>query len=128
MLFPLWPQILSTMTFKSLFGQFTYLFLNLVNFRVSRFHVSHLTHETFKLRLQNTLNMSKIVRVYFGVLPMVLIDPGSAVDLLQLPAFKQMKLSSGMLNLIRRILFGFNGDSTMTLGDVSLPVKVGPIT
>ena len=59
---------------------------------------------------------------------MVLIDPGSAVDLLQLPAFKQMKLSSGMLNLTRRILFGFNGDSTMTLGDVALPVKVGPIT
>ena len=56
------------MTFKSLFGQFTYLSLNLVNFRVSRFHVSHLTHETLKLRLQNTLNMSKTTRVYFGVL------------------------------------------------------------
>ena len=56
------------MTFKSLFGQITILSLNLVNFRVPRFHVSHLTHETFKLHLQNTLNMSKTARVYFRVL------------------------------------------------------------
>ena len=32
------------------------------------FHVSHLNHETFKLCLQNILNMSKTTRVYFGVL------------------------------------------------------------
>ena len=32
------------------------------------FHVSHLNHETFKLCLQNTLNMSKTTRVYFGML------------------------------------------------------------
>ena len=32
------------------------------------FHVSHLNHETFKLCLQNTLNMSKTIRVYFRVL------------------------------------------------------------
>ena len=56
------------MTFKSLFGQFTILSLSFVTFRVSRFHVSYLTHETFKLSLQNTLNMSKMTRVYFGVL------------------------------------------------------------
>ena len=56
------------MNFKSLFGPITILSLSLVNFRVSRFHVSHLTHVTFKLCLQNTLNMSKTARVYFGVL------------------------------------------------------------
>ena len=56
------------MIFMPLFGKITILSLYLVNFRVSRFHVSHLTHETFKLRLQNTLNMSKTIRVYFGVL------------------------------------------------------------
>ena len=56
------------MSFKPLFGQFTILYLSLVNFRVSRFHVSHLTRETFKLCLQNTLNMLKTTRVYFGVL------------------------------------------------------------
>ena len=59
------------MTFKSLFGQITILSLNLVNFRVSRFHVLHLTHETSKLCLQNTLNMSKTTRVYFGALQSV---------------------------------------------------------
>ena len=56
------------MTFKPLFGPITKLSLSLVNFRVSGFHVLHLTHETVKLCLQNTLNMSKMTRVYFGVL------------------------------------------------------------
>ena len=58
----------------------------------------------------------------------VLVDPGSAENLLQLPAFKQMKLSLGMLNSAGRILFGFNGATTVTLGDVALHVKAGPIT
>ena len=56
------------MTFKPLFGQITILSLSFVTFRVSHFPVSHLTHETVKLCLQNTLNMSKTSRVYFGVL------------------------------------------------------------
>ena len=58
----------------------------------------------------------------------VLIDPGSAAELLQLPAFKQMKLSLGMVNLTGRILPGFNGETTVTLEDVVLPIKVGPMT
>ena len=33
-----------------------------------------------------------------------------------------------MVNLARRILFGFNGATTVTLGDVVLPVKAGPVT
>ena len=56
------------MTFKPLFGPITKLSLSFVTFRVSRFPVSHLTHETVKLGLQNTLNMSKTTKVYFGVL------------------------------------------------------------
>ena len=56
------------MTFNPLFGPSTKLSLSFVTFRVSRFPVSHLTHETVKLGLQNTLNMSKTTRVYFGVL------------------------------------------------------------
>ena len=68
MIFPLWPQILSTITFMPPFGQITKLSLSFVTFRVSRFPVSHLTHETVKLGLQNTLNMSKTTKVYFGVL------------------------------------------------------------
>ena len=57
-----------------------------------------------------------------------LVDPSSVVDLLQLPAFKKMKLSLGVLNLVGRILSGFNGTTTITVGDVALPVKVEPVT
>ena len=63
-----WPQSHQFISFRPLFGQITLLSLSFVTFWVSRFHVSHLTHETFKLGLQNTLNMSKTARVYFGVL------------------------------------------------------------
>ena len=58
----------------------------------------------------------------------VLVDPGSAADLLQLPTFKQMKLSIGVVNSVGRILSGFNGVTTVTLGDVTLLVKVGSVT
>ena len=39
-----------------------------------------------------------------------------------------MKLSSGILNSAGQILSGFNGATTMMLGDVTLPVTAGPIT
>ena len=58
----------------------------------------------------------------------VLVDPGSTADLLQLPAFNQMKLSPQMLNSVGRILFDFNGATTTTLGDITFPVQVGPVT
>ena len=58
----------------------------------------------------------------------VLVDPGSAVDLLQLPAFIQMKLSSNMLNSAGRIFSGFNRATIMMLGDVTLLVKARPVT
>ena len=58
----------------------------------------------------------------------VLVDPGKVADLLQLSALTQMKLSSNMLNSVRRILSGFNGATTMTLGDVTLPMKARPVT
>ena len=54
--------------------------------------------------------------------------PGSTTDLLQLPAFIQMKLSFNMLNSIERILSGFNGATTVKLGDVTLPMKARPVT
>ena len=63
----------------------------------------------------------------FGV-HKVLVDPGRVIDLLHLPAFTQMKLSPGMLNSTGRILSGFNGATTMTLGDVTLHMKAGPVT
>ena len=58
----------------------------------------------------------------------VLIDPGNAENLLQLPAFKQMKLSLDVVNSAEPILLSFNGVTTITLGDVTLPVKAGPVT
>ena len=58
----------------------------------------------------------------------VLIDPGSAVNLLQLPPFNQMKLSPLILNSAERILSGFNRATTTTLGDITLPVQAGLIT
>ena len=58
----------------------------------------------------------------------VLVDPSSAENLLQFLAFEQMKISLGMLNSTRRILFGFNDVTTTTLRDVALLMKVGPMT
>ena len=58
----------------------------------------------------------------------VLVDLDSATDLLQLPAFKKIKLSIGVVNTAGRILFGFNGTTTITLEDVALPVKAGLVT
>ena len=58
----------------------------------------------------------------------VLVDPGSEADLLQLPAFRQMKVPLDKLSLAGRILSGFNGETTLTVGDIALPVKAGPVT
>ena len=55
----------------------------------------------------------------------LLIDPSSAVDLVKLSAFKQMKLSLGAMNSIGRVLSGFNGATIVTLGDVAFLVKAG---
>ena len=43
----------------------------------------------------------------------VLVDPGNATNLFQLPTFKQMKLSLGVLNSVGRILSSFNGATTV---------------
>ena len=55
----------------------------------------------------------------------VLVDPDSAANLLQLPAFKRMNISLDMLSLAGRILFDFNRATTVTIGDITLPVRVG---
>ena len=57
----------------------------------------------------------------------VLVDPGSSVDLLQLLAFRQMNISFNRLSSIGRILSDFNEATTITMGDISLPVKVGSV-
>ena len=58
----------------------------------------------------------------------VLVDPSSVANLLQLPAFKQMKVSLDKLNSACRILSRFNGATTLTMGDIALPVKAGLVT
>ena len=58
----------------------------------------------------------------------VLVNLGSAADLLQLPAFKQMQVPLDKLSLAGRILSGFNWVTTLTVGDIALPVKAGPVT
>ena len=58
----------------------------------------------------------------------VLVDPGSATDLLQLPAFRHMKVPLDKLSSVGRILSGFNGATTLTVGDIAFPVKAGPVT
>ena len=57
----------------------------------------------------------------------VLVDPGSATDLLQLPAFRQMNISLEKLSSTRRILSVFNRVTTVTMGDIAIPVKAGPV-
>ena len=58
----------------------------------------------------------------------VLVDPGSATDLLQLPAFRHMQVPLEKLSSTGRILSGFNGETTLTVSDIALPVKEGPVT
>ena len=58
----------------------------------------------------------------------VFIDPGSATDLLHLPAFRQMKVPFDKLRSVGRVLSRFNGATTLTVGDITLLVKAGPVT
>ena len=57
----------------------------------------------------------------------VLVDPSSAVGLLQLLTFKQMKVPLDKLSSAGRILSGFNGATMLTMGDITLPVKARPV-
>ena len=57
----------------------------------------------------------------------VLIDPGSAADLLYLPALKQMRVPIDHLHSAGRVFSGFNGAITLSIGDVTFSVKAGPV-
>ena len=58
----------------------------------------------------------------------IFVDPGSATDLLHLPAFKQMRVLLDHLNSAGRVLSGFNGATTLTIGDIAFPVRAGSVT
>ena len=57
----------------------------------------------------------------------VLVDPSIAADLLHLRAFKQMRVPLDCLSSAGRVLFGFNGATTLTVGDIAFPVQAGPV-
>ena len=59
---------------------------------------------------------------------MVLVNPGSATDLFHLPAFKQMRVPIDHLHSAGRVLSGFNGATTLSVGDIAFSVKAGPVT
>ena len=58
----------------------------------------------------------------------VLVDPGNATELLHLLAFMQMKVPLNHLSYAGRVLSGFNGFITLTVGDIALSDKVRPVT
>ncbi|RVW83026.1 hypothetical protein CK203_042506 [Vitis vinifera] len=58
----------------------------------------------------------------------ILVDPGSSVDLVQASVVGHMGHSLAGLENPGRILSGFNGSSTTSLGDIILPVQAGPVT
>ena len=59
---------------------------------------------------------------------MVLVDPGSATNLLHLLAFKQMRVPIDHLHSDGRVLSGFNGATTLSVGGITFFLKAGPVT
>nr|CAN83046.1 hypothetical protein VITISV_015526 [Vitis vinifera] len=58
----------------------------------------------------------------------ILVDPGSSADLVQASVMSHMGHTLTGLENPGRILSGFNGSSTTSLGDIVLPVQAGPVT
>ena len=84
------------------------------------------------------VNPSRVITLHHDVLVLtiyinnfdvhrVLVDPRSAANLLQPPAFKQMNIYFDRLSSAGRILSGFNGPTTVTRGDIALPIKASPV-
>ena len=85
------------------------------------------------------INPTRVITPHYDVLVLtlyinnfdghkILVDPGNADDLLHLPAFQQMKVPLDHLNSAGRIFSGFNGATTLTVGDIVLSFKAGPVT
>ena len=58
----------------------------------------------------------------------ILVDLSSEAELLHLPAIMQMKVPLNHLSSADRILSGFNGSTTLTVDDIALSIKAGPVT
>ena len=55
----------------------------------------------------------------------ILVDNGSSVDIIYLPAFQQLKLDPGRLRPFDSPLVSFNGDRVYPKGIVTLTVTIG---
>ena len=84
------------------------------------------------------INLTQVITPYYDALVLtvainnfdahrVLVDPGSAADLLHLQTYKQMRVSLDHLSFAERVLSGFNGATALTVGDITLLVQVGPV-
>ena len=49
-------------------------------------------------------------------------------ELLHLLGFMQMKVPLSHLSSVGRILSGFNGSTTLMVGDIAISIKAGPVT
>ena len=58
----------------------------------------------------------------------ILVDLGSASDLLYLPALVRLDYKLDNLRNLGRFLVRFNGTKTHSLGEIVLPILVGPVT
>ena len=58
----------------------------------------------------------------------MLVDTRSVADLLYLPALVQQGYKLDSLRNPGRILVGFNGTQTQSLGEIVIPISVGLIT
>ena len=58
----------------------------------------------------------------------ILVDPSSSADLVQASVISHMGRNLIGLENPGRILSGFNRTTTTSLGDIVLPVQVGPVT
>ena len=58
----------------------------------------------------------------------ILVDPSSSTDLLYLPALLCLSYKLDNLHNPGRVSIGFNGSQTSSLGEVVLPISIGPVT
>ena len=86
-----------------------------------------------------SINPTRVITPYYDALVLtiginsfdvhrVLVDPGSVANLLHLPAFKKMRVSLNHLSSTGKVLSRFNEATTLTVGDIVFPVRVGPVT
>ena len=85
------------------------------------------------------INLTRVITPHYDTLVLivcinsfdvhrVLVDPSSVADLLHLPAFKQMRVPIDHLCSIGKVLSGFNGATTLSVGNITFSVKAGPVT